>query len=181
MATSVAETVVYGGVKVNALPETATAVVNHRISIDADTASVERKITAIAAEVAKRHDLALEAFNKDDTVPPPGSFPSIHLRNGLDTLDPAPITPLDTAEYALLAGTIRAVFPSVLVSPGMSSGNTDTKSMWSLTRHIFRFEPSLTGAKGAMIHTVDEKMSVTGHVELVRFYYEFIRNVQAAF
>lgn len=123
MATSVAETVVRGGLKVNALPESASAMINHRISIDEESDIVKEKLTRIAKSVAKENNLLLQAFDGQEPQPS-----SVHLKVGKDTLSPAPITPLDTPEYALLAGTIRSVFPSVLVAPGMSSGNTDTKS-----------------------------------------------------
>lgn len=55
---------------------------------------------------------------------------------------------------------------------------------WNLTNHIYRFEPSLHGSMdvdGPNIHTINEKMSVTGHLELVRFFYEFVQNVQHSF
>lgn len=196
MATSVAETVVGGGVKVNALPETATAVINHRVSIDESTGIVVSKLTKIAESVAKKHGLTFHAFN-GTTNNLVSNLGSIQLKSGIDTLEPAPITPLDTPEYAILAGTIRSVFPQVLVAPGMSSGNTDTKCLflpnfcsspktnylayWNLTRHIFRFEPSLHGADDSNIHTVDEKMSIDGHLELVQFFHAFIQNVQVVF
>lgn len=179
MATSIAETIIRGGVKVNALPESAVAVINHRIAIHERSATVKEKLSGIAHPIAHKYGPALQAF--DGTAP---TQSSIHLAAGLDTLEPAPLTPLDTAEYRILAGTIRTVFPNVLVAPGMSSGNTDTKSYWNLSKHIFRFEPSLHGSMEGdetNIHTINERMSIDGHLELVKFFYQFIQNVQQPF
>ena len=176
MATSIAETVIHGGVKVNALPESASATVNHRISIDESSRVVQEKLTKIAASVAARHKLTLNAFDGSDVRPE-----SINIQSSLETLDPAPVTPIDTEEYALLSGTIRASFPDVYVAPGMSTGNTDTKSYWNLSRNIFRFEPSTFDSRSSdrsNIHTINERMSIDGHLDVVRFYYLFIQNVQ---
>lgn len=54
--------------------------------------------------------------------------------------------------------------------------------MWKLTRHIFRWGPSWTpGDEGSIaesgIHTVDERMSIKAHVNGVKWFSNFVRNV----
>lgn len=88
-------------------------------------------------------------------------------------LEPAPITPSAGEEaeaFRLLAGTIKAVHrahhkvtdekDAVIVSPGIMSGNTDTRHYWALTKHIFRYSHSWAGDHSFLtrgVHTVNER------------------------
>jgi Gly-Xaa carboxypeptidase len=52
-----------------------------------------------------------------------------------------------------------------------------------LTRHIFRFAPGFDPEDEAglgTIHTVDERVSVLNHVNSVRWYMLFVRNMDEA-
>jgi Gly-Xaa carboxypeptidase len=92
------------------------------------------------------------------------------------------VTPTDVdviSPYAVLAGTVRAVYgEDIVVAPGIMTGNTDTRYYWNLTKHIFRFGPGydveLDNGLGN-IHTVDEKVSVTNHVNAVKWFMLFVR------
>ncbi|KAI3390710.1 hypothetical protein diail_8800, partial [Diaporthe ilicicola] len=136
--------------------------------------------------------LALHAFPEDDTD---GETPhSITLKTALHTLlEPVPISPTSVAEdqvtaWEVLAGTTRALYgEEVIVTPGLSTGNTDTCSYWELRRNIYRYEPAYGAgdpAKDACglggIHAVDERLSMPAHVNLVKWYTLFIRNVDEA-
>ncbi|KAK3290468.1 uncharacterized protein B0H64DRAFT_412433 [Chaetomium fimeti] len=182
MQTSQAVDVISGGVKVNALPERASAVVNHRINVGETTQVVKDRLTAVAGAVARRHNLTLHAF--DGAEEAPGSiilFASDH------ELEVAPITPADGANespFSVLAGTTRALYGrDMVVTPGIMTGNTDTRYYWDLTRHIFRFSPGYDPEDGpglGNIHTVDEKVSVVNHVNAVRWFMLFVRNMDEA-
>jgi Gly-Xaa carboxypeptidase len=99
----------------------------------------------------------------------------------------APVTPTDVdvvSPYAVLAGTVRAVYgEDIVVAPGIMTGNTDTRYYWNLTKNIFRFGPGydveLDDGLGN-IHTVDEKVSVTNHVNAVKWFMLFVRNMDDA-
>jgi len=64
------------------------------------------------------------------------------------------------------------------------TGNTDTRYYWDLTRHIFRFAPGFDPADeqglGNGIHTVNERVSVKNHVNTVRWFTLFVRNMDEA-
>ena len=83
--------------------------------------------------------------------------------------EPAPITPtgVDAAPYQLLSGTIKATYnahrsindtDSVIVAPGLMTGNTDTRFYWKLSRHIFRYNHDNIDEKNPRsgIHGVNE-------------------------
>lgn len=48
-----------------------------------------------------------------------------------------------------------------------------------LTRNVYRWSPTRQGGSDGL-HTIDEKVNMTVHLELVRFYYDFVRNFDAA-
>ncbi|KAK5938649.1 hypothetical protein PMZ80_008840 [Knufia obscura] len=175
MQTSIAADVISGGVKVNALPERTTAIINHRINIGEHSSGVHDKITKLAESIAHKYNLTLHAFDDAKETPQ-----SIMLYAG-HTLEPAPVTPTDVSElspYAVLAGTIRALYgEDIVVAPGIMTGNTDTRYYWDVSKHIFRFTAGWDGESFGFgnIHTVDEKISVKSHVNMVRWMSLFIR------
>ena len=154
MQTSIAVDVIYGGVKVNALPERVSATVNHRINVGEHPAQTHTKIAHLAKGVAEKYNLTLHAFDEAKEVP----F-SISLSAANTTLEPAPVTPTNidpVTAYSILSGTTRALYgKEVIMSPGIMTGNTDTRYYWELSRDIFRFAPGWTlGEEGlGNIHT----------------------------
>ena len=181
MQTSIAADVISGGVKVNALPERTTAIINHRINIGEHSASVHQKITALAKSIAQKYNLTLHAFDGAKEEPS-----SIMLYAGPNTLEPAPVTPTDVAApspYGILAGTTRALYgEDIVVAPGIMTGNTDTRYYWGVSRHIFRFSAGWDGESFGLgnIHTVDEKIAVESHISMVRWMSLFVRNMDVA-
>jgi len=181
MQTSIAVDVISGGVKVNALPERVSATVNHRINVGEHPADVHVKITSLARGVADKYNLTLHAFDDTEEVP----F-SISLSAAKTTLEPSPVTPTNVdsvSAYAILSGTTRALYgEDVIMSPGIMTGNTDTRYYWDLSQEIFRFAPGWTpGEEGlGKIHTVDERVSVTSHIAAVKWFSLFLRNMDEA-
>ncbi|KAM7187824.1 hypothetical protein V8F33_011039 [Rhypophila sp. PSN 637] len=188
MQTSQAVDVISGGIKVNALPERVTVTVNHRINIGETPDLVYDRLTKLAESVAKKHKLELHAF--DDVAPTTPEL-SISLYTSNHTLQVAPITPANGSDasspYAVLAGTTRAFHAKgedIIVTPGIMTGNTDTRYYWDLTKHIFRFSPGWDPKDGKGlgngIHTVDERVSVVNHVSSVAWFLGFVRNMDEA-
>jgi len=182
MQTSQAVDVIEGGVKVNALPERTSVTVNHRINIGDTPELVWDHLTKLAKPVAKKYNLTLHAF--DDTKE---AASSISLWPEETTLEVAPITPteVDTiTPYFILAATTRALYgEEVIVSPGMMTGNTDTRYYWDVSKHIFRYGPGWDPAADeglGNIHTVNERVSVANHINMVKWFTLFVRNMDGA-
>ncbi|KAI3393062.1 hypothetical protein diail_4771 [Diaporthe ilicicola] len=181
--TSVAPDLISGGAKVNALPERTVLTVNHRVNVGEQTSVVKDRLTGIAAQVANKYNLTLHAFTDDEAETPS----SITLKVG-HLLEPAPVSPTDSdaegaTPYSVLSGTTRALYgEDVVVSAGLMTGNTDTKFYWDLTKNIFRYNPGFDPEQNFMdgIHTVDEKMSMKGHISGVKWYSLFLRNMDEA-
>jgi len=181
MQTSQAVDVISGGVKVNALPERVTVTVNHRVNVGETSKVVHDRLAKLAAHVAKKHNLTLHAFDGKEEPS------SISLEETRDALEVAPVTPTDASVYGpfrVLAGTTRALYgEDVIVSPGIMTGNTDTRYYWSLTRHIFRFGPGYDPDDRSWIgslHTINEKISVMNHINAVKWFTLFVRNMDEA-
>ncbi|KAK3988235.1 hypothetical protein QBC44DRAFT_329732 [Cladorrhinum sp. PSN332] len=180
MQTSQAVDVISGGIKVNALPERSTVVVNHRINVGETTKVVEDRLASLAQKVAEKYNLTLHAFDGKEEPS------SIILEAAADhKLEVAPITPASNdGPFGVLAGTVRALHgEEVIVTPGIMTGNTDTKWYWKSSKHIFRFAPGYDPEdKVGMgsIHTVDERVSAENHVSAVQWFLMFVRNMDEA-
>lgn len=65
----------------------------------------------------------------------------------------------------------------VIMAPSISTGNTDTKRYWNLTKNIYRFAYLDNSGGLGGVHTVDERMEVGAFTEQVRWFLNFIVNV----
>ncbi|KAK7062787.1 hypothetical protein VNI00_000277 [Paramarasmius palmivorus] len=160
VGTTQAIDIIQGGVKSNALPEQAFAVVNHRIATTSSGKATQDHDRDLLKPLADKFNLTYVAFGEQQTLVAP------HY------LEPAPITPTKgphSAPYQVLSGTIKATYnahrslsgDNIAVGPGMPSGNTDTRFYWDLTEHVFRYNHHNSG-KGtnplAGAHTVNESI-----------------------
>ncbi|EKM49934.1 uncharacterized protein PHACADRAFT_130350 [Phanerochaete carnosa HHB-10118-sp] len=183
ISTTQAVDIVFGGVKVNALPEKVTAIVNHRIAEHSSVRELQERTAKILKPVAERYNLTLDAFGKNMTT---GGSGRLALSDAFGTaLEPSPVTPTGhSPPYVLLAGTIveamRKKFgaggPKVVVQPTLALGNTDTKRYWNLTRHIFRYSHISADALYNGAHTINEAIKPTAVVEKIGFHTKFILN-----
>ncbi|KZT43126.1 carboxypeptidase S [Sistotremastrum suecicum HHB10207 ss-3] len=190
VGTTQAIDVITGGVKANALPESASAIINHRIALDSSLAAVEERDTALVKSLAIHYNFSLNAF-EEDIIGPEGPFDgSITLTDAFKmAFDPAPITPTDpeAQAYRILSGTIIATHEAsdayktsgkpIYVAPGVSTGNTDTRFYWKLTKNIFRYNHKSYTSKWPDIHTINEAIRAGSYFELIKFWSNLIMNV----
>ncbi|KAJ7778399.1 carboxypeptidase S [Mycena metata] len=188
VGTTQAVDVVSGGVKSNALPEQAQALVNHRIATKSSVNATLTRDAELTRDLAARFNLSVTAFGELLTPAGAASFGSLSLTT-IDTLEPAPISPSDAPAYRLLAGTIRATFHAVhkdeekeiFVAPTLMAGNTDTRFYWSLSQHIFRYDhSSIVGEGIGEVHTVDEHFRAAVLVEMITFFTTLVLNADEA-
>mmetsp|Transcript_4498 Transcript_4498/g.5317 ORF Transcript_4498/g.5317 Transcript_4498/m.5317 type:complete len:578 (+) Transcript_4498:229-1962(+) len=184
--TSQALDIIQGGEKANALPEDVKLLVNHRVAVESTYDEVKDHFADRLIQVAKDHGLGLNAFGKK--IIPDLPKGNLHLRIFSLPLNPAPISPLNDKVWEYLAGVTRHIFEDyvypdleypIVLTPGMMTGNTDTRYYWNLTRNIFRYTPFFS--KDVMhetnIHRVDEKLRFDSHLQLLAFFYEYLQTV----
>ncbi|KAH8116257.1 Zn-dependent exopeptidase [Phellopilus nigrolimitatus] len=189
--TTQAVDIVRGGVKSNALPERAYAIINHRIADYSSVTEVQARFASIVSPLARSFNLSFKAFENEsflDDNQQPMSSGQLALTDAYGSgLNPAPITPTDrSGPWQLLSGTILFAFATnqrteikhgqVAVAPGLSLGNTDTRYYWNLTQHIFRYGHLGASDRCNGAHTINEAVKAEGYLEMIRFFTLFILN-----
>lgn len=138
LRTTQAVDLVQGGVKVNALPEKVSAVVNHRIAEHSSVRELQQHIADTILPIAKKYDLTVDAFGTSVEAGS-GKGGRVALSDAWGTaLEPSPVTPTGKDDpYQILAGTIKATIESsegynataVVVAPLLAIGNTGQCSL----------------------------------------------------
>ncbi|BEI91918.1 uncharacterized protein CcaverHIS019_0407380 [Cutaneotrichosporon cavernicola] len=179
LSTTSAIDLINGGVKINALPEKVDASVNHRISFVSSVNATLQHYVDLMTPLAAKYGFSSTIFGAEH-----GKKSSKHLtieiigNENKHGLEPAPITPGDSDAFAYIAGTVKTVFGAkTVVAPTGMFANTDTARTWSLTKHIYRWTPADLNEAGG-IHTVNERISLHGHLTTTGFYYKLIRNTE---
>ncbi|KAF9070931.1 carboxypeptidase S [Rhodocollybia butyracea] len=194
VGTTQAVDIISGGVKANALPESASAILNHRINTESSIKETTTRDGHTIADLVYSFNLTLNAFGED--LIPASAYASKamgHVELSLafnDEREPAPRTPTTGKHWEFLSGTIKATYnahrglegeDNIIISPGMSTGNTgftDTKYYWNLTRNIFRYNHN--NGTSAGVHTVNENIALDHYLEMVRFFTTLIVNADEA-
>ncbi|KAI1738606.1 hypothetical protein F4680DRAFT_163418 [Xylaria scruposa] len=190
-----------GGQKINSLPEYVTVGVNHRYAPQDSIGSIEDRIARIAKNIVSRYDISMDVFIGDD------DYEKYLAANGISSprentsrvWEPVyngtlkiearkrsyitPQSPTEGAVWDTFAGTIRYTYADearvVVPAPGAMTGNTDTRHYLGLSDHIYRWSPGSLKSFGN-IHTINEKLLMSEHVNMAKFYYNFIRNFDQA-
>jgi carboxypeptidase PM20D1 len=153
--TTTALTIIQGGNKENVLPAAAAATVNFRL-LPGDTQ--ETVLQHVRSKVGDGIEL--------------GVLPGV--------TEPSPISPVQAASYLQLQRTVRSLFPDVLVSPGLMIGGTDSHNFTGLTDNIYRFTPVRARPEDlARFHGTNERIAIANLGEVVRFYHQLLRNLNA--
>lgn len=173
--------IIQGGVKSNALPEHVSMLVNTRISVDESVSLVVDKFKQDILEIADKFNLGFILNGKE--------IKSINATSGyfnyslVEQLEPAPVSPINGESWNVFGGCLRylyeeLIFPegndTFIVAPFLSTGNTDTKSYWDLTRNIYRYQPNIA-LLDSNIHSIDEKLLFDGHLQIISFYYFYLQ------
>jgi carboxypeptidase PM20D1 len=151
--TTTALTIFNAGDKDNVLPGNAAATVNFRL-IPGDTqASVTEHVRSTVGN------------NRISVDPNPGNT------------DPPPVTGTAGPSYQMLNRTIREIFPDVVVAPGLMVAATDSRHYAGITDNIFRFSPVRANSDDLKrFHGTNERLSVEGYADMIRFYRRLIEN-----
>ncbi|KIY65076.1 carboxypeptidase S [Cylindrobasidium torrendii FP15055 ss-10] len=196
VATTQAIDLVNGGVKANALPEVASAVINHRVAALSSVEETRRRDAAVIKAVAHEFNLSFTAFGQPISPHRATSKGHVSLEDAFNNaLEPAPRTPVSGPEalpYQILSGTIKSAYnahrnftdDSIVVVPGMATGNGDTRYYWKLSRHIFRYghKNAFNAEKATKsgVHTVNEHIEVEAFLEIIRFFTTLVLNSDEA-
>jgi carboxypeptidase PM20D1 len=156
LRTTTALTIFNAGNKDNVIPGEAQATVNFRL-LPGDTR--ESVMQHVKGKAGDRFEL----------IALPGSS------------EPSPVSPTGSASYQTINRTVRSLFPGTIVAPGLMIGATDSRHFTPISDHIYRFSPVRAKPEDlSRFHGTNERISVANLGELVRFYHQLLRNLNAS-
>ncbi|CAK5284923.1 unnamed protein product [Mycena citricolor] len=171
LSTTQAVDIIGGGVKVNALPEEAHVIVNHRVASGDSVRGVQDRYIDLLTPVAEEYDVAVVGFDEE----PAANLTRYVKFSAPSGVNASQVTPASGDAWSVFAGTALHLYPDSVVAPYLSTGGTDTRSYVNLTRAIYRFQ-AVDGSQRYNIHTVDERVHVDGHMNAIRFIHSLIQN-----
>ena len=130
--TSQAVDIINGGAKSNALPESVSAIVNQRISVESSVGAVKQRLVHVLSPIAKELGLNVDAYGeKIMHVKEEEAAGTLVLTADLFS-EPTAVSPTDNDAFKMLASTVKHVFPGTngkerLVTPVVFTGNTDVR------------------------------------------------------
>ena len=150
--TTIAPTMLTGSPKENVLPQTATALINYRIAPWDTSADV------LARAKAATRGLPV-TLGWTERAP----------------REPSPVSSSNSPGWNLIAATIAADKPGLVVSPYLVVAGTDSRSMTPVSDDVYRFQAiALASTDIKMIHGTNEHMTLANLESLIRFYARLI-------
>ncbi|KAI3332681.1 peptidase family M20/M25/M40 [Ustulina deusta] len=188
-----------GGVKINAMPEYIKIGVNHRIAPQDSIPAVKGNLLQQIKPIVKKFGLTVKAFEGEEQNPDfeldetfdDGLFEPMYeveyngtlILRGDQLTQVTPTSPTTGPVWDVFSGTIQHSFAfdggKVVPVGELMTGNTDTRHYLNLTPNIYRWVPIRQG-HALNAHTVDERIDMQSHMEIVSFYYDLIRNFDAS-
>lgn len=151
--TTVAPTMLQAGVKENVLAREAKATVNFRVR----PGETRDDVVAWVKRTIADEEIAVS-----------------ESKSGIYS-NPSPVTKVDSPGYRRVERALKGVFPEVVVAPALVLGATDGRHYAGLTESIIRFGPLLLQQQDlGRVHGVNERVSVQGLGEMVRFYRQLL-------
>ncbi len=150
--TTIAPTMLTGSPKENVLPQTATALINYRIAPWDSSAKVLARARGAV-----------------------GKLPVMVDFSGGAAREPSPVSSSNSPGWNLIAATVAADRPGLVVSPYLVVAGTDSRSMSPVSNDVYRFQAiSLASGDIKMIHGTNEHMTLDNLTSLIRFYARLI-------
>lgn len=145
--TTTAPTMFNAGTKANVLPQSARAVVNHRL-LPGDT---------IDKVVARDRKVIAD--------------PRVSVRAIAGATNPSLVSPTDGAAYAAVERSARRVFPDAVIAPSLVIAGTDARHYEPVAKAIYRFLPVRADpAELKRFHGTDERIAVADYARAIAFY-----------
>ncbi len=148
MGTTVAPTMIHGGVRANVLPGEAIAMINFRLH--------PRDTSADLLARARRAAAGIDGVSLDWASPP---------------LEASAISSATSSSYALIAALARSGVADVTVAPGLFIAGTDSRHYSAVAENVYRFMPAVLNEediKGP--HGLNERLSIANLERMIRFY-----------
>lgn len=153
--TSTAVTMIKGGTKVNVLPDSAHAYINHRI------------------HQSQTFD---EIIEMDKRII---SDPTIQIELHGKAHNPSPVAPYNDDAYGfqLIKLSTQQVNPDTIVIPSIFLAASDSRWYTNLTDSIYKFSAiTIPLQETKLFHGHDERLSIKNYENLINFFHHLIQN-----
>jgi carboxypeptidase PM20D1 len=148
LGTTVAPTMISGGVRPNVLPAEATAMINFRIHPRDSADDLLRRARQAVADI--------EGVTVEWAETP---------------REASAISSTTSSSYALIAALSRAILPDAPVAPGLVLAGTDSRHYGDVAENVYRFQPILLTTEDLEgVHGVNERISIANLERMIRFY-----------
>ena len=145
--TTTALTMFNAGTKANVLPQSARAVVNHRL-LPGDT---------VDEVVARDREVVAD--------------PRVSVRAIAGARDPSLVSPTDGPAYAAVERSVRRIFPDTVIAPSLVVAGTDARHYEPVAKAIYRFLPVRADPTDLKrFHGTDERIAVSDYARAIAFY-----------
>ncbi|CAG9983541.1 unnamed protein product [Clonostachys byssicola] len=190
--------IIYGGDKINSLPEYTTVGINYRVAPQDSVLDIQHNVVKHVNKIVEKFGLDVNAYEGDDEyhryATSLGGGHHRKPRRGIDyegtltiraekKFNGAPVSPTDDKVWRIFAGTIEATFKergiTVVPTGVIMTGNTDTKHYLKLSKNVYRWNPH-PAFDIENIHAVDERLKMSAHIGVAKFYYNLILNFDEA-
>tara|TARA_R110002049_G_scaffold2750_10_gene22472 strand:+ start:126866 stop:128371 length:1506 start_codon:yes stop_codon:yes gene_type:complete len=156
LRTTIAPTLIRGGVKENVLPSQATATLNCRL-LPGD------RLSMVVDHIRHAIDDSRITIEVDDSA-----------------REASRISDTNCTEFSVLHRSLQAIYPDVVVAPFVLVGGTDSYHFQDIAKNIYRIIPARLDANDLKrIHGVDERIATSDYLDLIRFYVRLIRKSAA--
>lgn len=148
LGTTVAPTMIDGGIRPNVLPGEAVAYINLRIHPRDTSADLLDRARAALAE-----------------------FENVEVEWAETPNEASPVSSARSSSYALIAAMSRAATPNAPVAPGLVVAGTDSRLYAEVAENVYRYQPIvLLREDYEAIHGVNERLSIENFERVIRFY-----------
>jgi carboxypeptidase PM20D1 len=149
LGTTVAPTMINGGVRPNVLPAEATAMINFRLHPRDSAEDILRRARQAVADLG----------------------PNVTVDWAETPRDATSISSTTSSSYALLAALSRGILPDAPVAPGLVLAGTDSRHYAGVAENVYRFQPiMLSNEDIETLHGVNERISIANYERMIRFY-----------
>ncbi|MBN1266788.1 MAG: M20 family peptidase [Anaerolineales bacterium] len=157
--TSIAATIIHGGIKENILPREVYANLNIRL------------LPGDSIDDVLNH---LRSVIRDDRV-------KITLTGNCRN-EASPVSPTDVPAFEILKASIGRTYGDIPTTPYLMLGGSDARYYAAVSSHIYRFSPMvLTSEELDSVHGINERTRVDDFANNVRFFIDLILNWSAPF
>lgn len=148
LGTTIAPTMVEGGVRPNVLPAEAVAHINLRIH--------PRDTSAVLLARARRAVAEMEGVSVEWSDQP---------------REASPVSSADASSYALIASLSRSAIPDAPVAPALVLAGTDSRYYSDVAENVYRYMPALLTSEDIEgLHGLNEHISLANYERMIRFY-----------